>query len=98
MKYIIYNKSTKVVINVFEKTINLVNNIDGGLPFWPDGQLSDGRLYMLMDVGDLKNHIEAGKIISTRLKVPYIISDNLKNIVSLSKLNDNPILMIITLK
>lgn len=98
MKYVLYNKSTKVAINVFEKTINLVNNIDGGLPFWPDGQLADGRLYMLIDVSDLKKNIEANQINSTRLRTPYYISDNLNRIINLSKLNDNPILMIITLK
>ncbi len=98
MKYVLYNKKEKVATNVFNKTVNLLNDIDKGLPFWPDGILSDGRLYMLIDS---KSILELGKSFNLGMsKIGFNLesSSKLSKIINSTKIDDNPILMIVTLK
>lgn len=50
---IVYLKSSDKTFTLPEKAEGLVNNLDDGLPFWPDGQ-TDGYLYMIRPVKELK--------------------------------------------
>lgn len=72
------------------------NNIDGGFPFWPQGKVSDDKMYMLIYGYELKDFLARKK------KNPNILDkvgrEKLLKLADNSKISDNPILMIVTLK
>lgn len=100
---ICFNKKTKVFLNVkfkrpFGKGIHFAfyNNLDGGVPFWPMGKVSDKKVFMIVYGYEMREYIARRKI--KLEKVNTIVNTDLKEIIKKSKLSDNPILMIVTLK
>lgn len=56
-RQIVYLKSSGQTFALPVKAQGLTNDLDGGLPFWPDGQTS-GYLYMIRPAKELKNKIK----------------------------------------
>ena len=56
-RQIVYLKSDKQTFALPVKAQGLTNDLDGGLPFWPDGQ-TDGYLYMIRPAKELKAKIK----------------------------------------
>ncbi|MCD7848502.1 MAG: DUF4933 domain-containing protein [Parabacteroides sp.] len=56
-RQIVYLKSSKQAFALPTKAGGLANDLDGGLPFWPDGQ-TDGYLYMIRPAKELKAKIK----------------------------------------
>ena len=82
----------------FSKGIHLAfyNDIDGGMPFWPMGNVSDNKLYMLLYGYEMKDYIaKKGKNFDA---IDKPSRDKLLKLVEKSKISDNPILMVVTLK
>lgn len=73
------------------------NDIDGGLPFWPEGRISEDKLYMLINGYELKDYMARKKTNSDK-KSQHMVDNNLNQISENSKITDNVILMIVTLK
>lgn len=72
------------------------NDIDGGLPFWPSGKVSDDKLFMIMQGYELKEHLAKsgdGSFALNEEKQRKVLE-----IAENSELTDGPILMIVTLK
>lgn len=55
-RQIVYLKSSKQTFALPTQNRGLTNDLDGGLPFWPDGQ-TDGYLYMIRPAKELKAKI-----------------------------------------
>lgn len=56
-RQIVYLKSSKRTFALPANSQGLTNDLDGGLPFWPDGQ-TGGYLYMIRPAKDLKDNIK----------------------------------------
>ena len=56
-RQIVYLKSSKQALALPVKSQGLVNDLDGGFPFWPDGQ-TDGYLYMIRPAKELKAKVK----------------------------------------
>ena len=56
-RQIVYLKSSGQTFALPVKAQGLTNDLDGGLPFWPDGQTS-GYLYMIRPAKELKTKIK----------------------------------------
>lgn len=100
---VLYNKKTKISTSIlFKKSskkgfnFSFYNNIDGGMPFWPEGKVSDDKMYMLLYGYELKDYVaRQSKELSFLDKKGR---SKLLNIVKNAKISDNPILMVVTLK
>ncbi|WP_102408597.1 DUF4933 domain-containing protein [Parabacteroides bouchesdurhonensis] len=53
---IVYLKKSRQAVVLPEKDYAFINDLDGGLPFWPDGQ-ADGYFYMIRPAKELKKEI-----------------------------------------
>ena len=56
-RQVVYLKSSKQTFALPVKAGGLANDLDSGLPFWPDGQ-TDGYLYMIRPAKELKAKIK----------------------------------------
>ncbi|MDO5981581.1 6-bladed beta-propeller [Flavivirga spongiicola] len=100
--YMIYDKeknNTLWVQNSMEKRWihSFVNDIDGGIPFWPFWKVSHNKVASPVMVSQLKKYLEEHKINKDQVLSP---NDRmrLEKIVANTKETDNPILMVVTLK
>jgi hypothetical protein len=75
----------------------ILNDWDGGLFFWPDGNINDNQVFMPLDIIQLKKYNKTVRNQSIEVKHPdkHRIWEN---IVLKSDETSNPILMIVTLK
>lgn len=100
---IVYNKKTKQSSTVefkrpFKKGIHFsfYNDIDGGVPFWPNGIISDKKVFMITYGYEIKDYIskkgENFDALDSKSR------QKLLDLVSESKIVDNPMLMVVTLK
>lgn len=98
LTHILYDKITKSAKNIRHgNTIDkfsFENDIDGGLPFWPDGIAGKDRAFSLFYGIELLKKIKDNEVIQNY----YSEKKMLREIVRDSKLMDNPILMIVKLK
>lgn len=100
---VLYNKKTKISTSILfkkklKKGINFsfYNDLDGGMPFWPQGKVSDDKMYMLFYGYELKDYVaRQGNDLSFLSKKGR---DKLLNMAKNAKISDNPILMVVTLK
>jgi hypothetical protein len=94
MKHIVASKSSGKSYSILNNTINFENDIDYGPNFWPDGILNDGRLYGILDINSLKesmsHNLANGK---DKFSESYF-----GKLLAVSSIDDNPIIMIVTLK
>ncbi|WP_434035522.1 6-bladed beta-propeller [Formosa sp. 4Alg 33] len=100
--FVLYNKAENKrtwIQNKEEKRIshNFVNDLDGGVPFFPFWKAKENKLVLPISVLGLKEYLNTHK-----LKEQHIIDVNgrmaLEQIVANAKDTDNPILMVVTLK
>ncbi|MDX9914193.1 MAG: 6-bladed beta-propeller, partial [Candidatus Moranbacteria bacterium] len=102
LNHLIYDKSNGRCLNLnnkeaFGKSTNFsfFNDIDNGLPFWPDGVISENQVFKLIYGYDLKKHFDK-MAKSGKGQIP--INNSIHNLVTQTKIIDNPIVMIVTLK
>jgi len=99
-KYILYDKPSHLgnLMNNNENiSTGIVNDWDGGLDFWPTGNITDNKIFMPINMMDLKKEFEKSKSAKNSIKFPDRQKD-LSKILSNSDNTDNPIIMIVTLK
>ncbi|MBM3420327.1 MAG: hypothetical protein FJY11_04245 [Bacteroidetes bacterium] len=75
----------------------LVNDIDGGPNFYPAFMVDETKLVMPVLASELKNHIVSESFLSSIVKNPEKKKSLEKLANSLSD-NDNPVLLVVTLK
>ncbi len=73
---------------------SFTNDIDGGLPFWPHGVISENKVFRLIYGYELKQYLNLKKK-KNEIQLHYPV---LEKIANNAKIDDNPILMIVTLK
>lgn len=96
---LIYNKLTKECILLTDNDYNstgFVNDWDGGIDFWPTGQLNDNQVFMPVTPLQFKKLISEKAPGTDEILYPEKKNTLLKLISSLDE-TDNPILMVVTL-
>jgi hypothetical protein len=91
------NKSGYLLINEDSKSTGIVNDWDGGLDFWPKGNVNDHKVFMPIDIVTFQKTLKENKENKGSVKYPEKQSQ-LQKMVSDSKITDNPILVVVTLK
>ena len=100
--YVMYHKNTKERTWVWSKigkhiTHSLINDLDGGLPFYPFWKASENKLIQPITVLHLKEFLRKNKI-DTQHILDLNGRKQLEQLVANAKDTDNPILMVVTLK
>ena len=100
---ILYDKLSKKSIAVqFDKAFgegihfSFYNDIDGGVPFWPQGKVLDDMVFMLIHGYEMKDYLERKGDNYDAIDIEA--RERLLKLVEDSKISDNPILMVVTLK
>ena len=98
-KYILYDKKEEIgtlLNNDLGSSTGFLNDLDGGIDFWPTGIVNNNQVYRPLEIVTLKEEFEkkSGEI---TMKYPDK-KMALEKLVSNSDISDNPILMIVTLK
>ena len=99
-KYILFDKKYQkgtLLANENADSKGFINDWDGGIDFWPVGNLNDNQVYMPVYVMDLQKSLEKNKIskISSKYKDKQ---EQLLDLISSLDVSSNPILMVVTLK
>lgn len=99
-RYITFDRSSREGINLVDadgESTGFVNDWDGGIDFWPVGNINDNQVYMPVTVMDFQKAIEEGK--NNNIHVKFTGNqEQLFNMISGKDVTSNPILMIVTLK
>jgi len=89
--------SGRLLINKSQKSTGFVNDWDGGLDFWPKGNVNDNQVFMPINIFDIKKIIDeknadqkAGKLYKARKQLVEMMSN--------LDISSNPIIMIVTVK
>ena len=100
----VYNKTSKKLIfsqlqKLDNKLLNtgLYNNYDGGLNFYPRKMVNDSILAMSIDAYQLKAHVASEVFKNSKPKYPEKKKE-LERLANSLDGNDNPVLMLVTLK
>jgi hypothetical protein len=99
-QYSLFDKSIQkgyALINKEGKSTGIVNDWDGGLDFWPIDNIAENKIYMPINIMDLKKEFDKNMSAKKSIKFPEKQKE-LAELISNSDITDNPILMIITLK
>jgi hypothetical protein len=88
-------KSNDRYLSVFRNYI--FNDWDGGVYFWPDGNIDDNKVFMPIDIKYLKDVLKVRSSAKTPFKFPEQ-QKQLEKLASNLDITENPILMIVTLK
>ncbi len=98
LKHILFDKKSKELFNVHHidngHKFEFVNDIDGGMTFWPEGLVFGNRVFSIVYGYEVYQKILKNKY---EVKQPGEYN-NLKEIVQNSSIMDNPILMVVHLK
>ncbi|MDR0604838.1 MAG: 6-bladed beta-propeller [Bacteroidales bacterium] len=100
-KNILYDKTTKksrdIIFNLDLHDAGFHNDIDGSIPFWPKGQVSQNVLYDYISPFELKRLMNDPyyKTIEFRDKAK---NEAIRNCVDFAKITDNPIIFLATIK
>ncbi|WP_158288427.1 6-bladed beta-propeller [Mucilaginibacter psychrotolerans] len=98
---LLYNKKTKKCMNVTFKDrlldVGLINDIDGGMPFWPTGQGSETVFYSIV------NPIKFQEVVSNSYTQAFPFKDAVSHkkmelLLKGLKEDDNPIIQIVYMK
>jgi len=94
---LIFLKKTDKYLNINGGFSGFINDIDGGVPFWPSTQPYGNKLVYAVNAYDLKNYIASDEFKNSKPKFPEkkIALEQLANSMDYF---DNPVLMIVTLK
>jgi hypothetical protein len=102
LNHILYDKSTKnsynLPFNENLKAIGIVsfqNDIDQGPPFWPVGNITDDEMFSIINISALKKYYASNENQFNRLRES---NNALFKLLEQSDINDNPIIMIVSLK
>jgi hypothetical protein len=99
-KYLLFDKKEGIgslLDNGNDVSKGFVNDMDGGMDFWPLGIVNDNQVYMPLDIVTLKKELE--KINTGEKTVKYRDKQKeFEKMINTSDILDNPILMIATLK
>ncbi|MFC2119032.1 hypothetical protein ACFLSY_10355, partial [Bacteroidota bacterium] len=93
-RQIVYDKQKK---NSYYLENGFINDIDGGLPFWPRDITNNGNLISYIDIIEIKRHLQKQTVSQNKVKT-LCDNSNLLEILKRSKIDDNPILVIVRLK
>jgi hypothetical protein len=100
-KRILYNKATKksrdIIFNLDLHDAGFHNDIDGSIPFWPKGYVSQNVLYDYISPFELKQLMNDPyyKTIAFRDKAK---NEAIRNCLASAKITDNPIIFLVTVK
>jgi hypothetical protein len=98
-KYLLYDKQERIgtlLNNGPNSSTGFINDLDGGIDFWPIGSVNDNQVYRPLNIVSLKKGLENK---SEEITVKYPDKKKaLEKLISDSDISDNPILMIVTLK
>jgi hypothetical protein len=100
IKFFLFDKNSKagnLLINEDRKSVGLINDWNGGLDFWPKGNMNDTKVFMPINILNFQKVLAENKKKTGSIKYPEKQSQ-LQKIVSESDITDNPILMIVTFK
>jgi hypothetical protein len=89
--------SGRLLMNKDGKSTGFVNDWDGGLDFWPIGNVNDRQVFMPINITDMKKTLDEKNSDHLTEKISKT-QTQLKEMVSHLDILDNPILMIVTLK
>jgi hypothetical protein len=78
-------------------TSGLYNDIDAGPRFFPSSQVNDSTFVMLVNPFDLKKHVESDEFTKSRPLYPEK-KNELKMLADSLRENDNPVLMLVSIK
>ena len=93
MHPLVYNRKTKELVYVEKK---IPNDLDGGMNFWP-GRITGNKVYSLVNANNFTYYRENGYFYDGEVKNPDKKIALNKMVDSIDE-NDNPILVIVTLK
>ncbi len=93
MHPLVYNRKTKELVYVEKK---IPNDLDGGMNFWP-GRITGNKVYSLVNANTFTYYRENGYFYEGEVKNPDKKIALNKMVDSIDE-NDNPILVIVTLK
>jgi hypothetical protein len=98
-RYLLYDRISNTGSQLTSKSgasMRLINDWDGGMNFWPTGNINDNQVYMPISIANLKSALNYNTSNRTALKYPdeKII---LESLVSVSDFTDNPLIMVVTL-
>lgn len=91
------NESGNLLINEERKSTGFVDDWDGGIDFWPKGNVNDNKVFMPIDMVYFKKTLKENNEKNGSIKYPEKQSQ-LQKIIADSDITDNPILMVVTLK
>lgn len=91
-KYFLYEPGSRT-----GSLINIVNDWDGGVNFWPTGCVNDKQVYMPISIQGIQKESDQIKTNKETIKYPEKHQELIKMINELDPFN-NPIIMIVTLK
>jgi hypothetical protein len=100
IKYLLFDKIRNegfLLVNENEESTGILNDLDGGLDFWPTVQKDDDEIIMPIEIMEFKKKIESKSSNKRMIKYPEK-QDSLKSLVSGLDDSDNPIIMVVTLK
>jgi hypothetical protein len=100
---ILFDKTSGISTNLtFNKQLrdisinSFYNDLDGGPPFWPAGIISGDKAFSLIQISSLKRYYDSNKDQLELLEQFHNLK--IQEILKNSTINDNPIIMIVTLK
>ena len=101
LKHILYDKKTERLLNVHHieggHNFKFVNDIDGGMAFWPEGLISQNRVFSIQYGYEVYRKLLKDK--NKELKIKSLDKNlELKNLTERSNIADNPIIVIVYLK
>lgn len=99
-RYLVYNKLNSEFTSLTgddDKSTGFVNDWDGGVDFWPTGQLNEKQVFMPITPLRLKKLLSENGIGKNGIKYPELKS-KLEKLISSVDETDNPVLMVVTLK
>ncbi len=98
IRYLIYNKKNKdgyMLIDQNKKSSGIVNDWDGGLDFWPKGNIGNKEMYMPVSIMEIKEVLDVG---NSAKKFNSAKNTKLRELLSVMADTGNPIIMTVTLK
>lgn len=94
--HILFDKHKKETYNVHFKTgdkhnFAFQNDLDEGLPFWPDGLANENKVFSMIYGYELKH------ILASIANKEIVINKNIYELAKNSQITDNPIIMLVNL-
>jgi hypothetical protein len=98
-RYLLFNKEEGTGILLDDSEVSskgFVNDMDGGMDFWPTGTVNDNQVFMPIDILTIKEELEKTNSGERTVKYPDKQKE-LEEMILNSDISDNPILMLVTL-